>query len=402
MNPSDNNPAQQLQDAFETFTQVSQALESSYRELEQQAAELTSELAATRSERYVLADRLEQLVSALPAGVLVLDSQGIVREVNQTAIDLLGEPLVDQAWQAITDRAFAPGQSMAGEASLRDGRWLNIASRHLESDSGRILLLNDVTENRMLQETVNRQQRLSAMGEMVASLAHQIRTPLATAMLYASQLGKSEIEAEAQSKFSGKLVERLRHLERMVNDMLLFARGGSLEQSEFPVGDLLLSVEQILEADLRSAGAGWQVIDHSMGASISGNREAVVGALGNLVTNALQAVGQGAVVSLSAHRLDDGSVEFRVADNGPGIPADVRERLFDPFFTTRANGTGLGLAVVQATVRAHGGDVRVESAPGEGATFILRFPPAELAGALTSDSTNAELAAVRNQFKHAV
>lgn len=402
MQLNDHRSAQQLQDAFETFNQVSLALESSYRELELQAAELTRELAATRSERMVLADRLEQLIAALPAGVLVLDANGIIRQVNQTAIELLGEPLLGQLWKNITERAFATNQTGTHEVHLKDGRWLNLASRHLESDSGRILLLNDVTENRMLLETVNRQQRLSAMGEMVASLAHQIRTPLSTALLYASQLGHNDMPLETQTRFSSKLVERLRHLERMVNDMLLFARGGNVEQSEMTIEDLVNDIEQTLEADLKSSNASWRVIIDAEAASLCGNQQALVGAFGNLVTNAIQAAGSNAEVTLQVSELSDGQLEFRISDNGPGIPAELHDQLFDPFFTTRPDGTGLGLAVVQATVRAHKGTLRIESEAGQGATFIITLPPNKLTGALSSNRADAELAAIRHDFKQAV
>lgn len=402
MTPNADQSAQQLQTAFETFTQVSQALEHSYRELEQQAAQLTCELAASRSERLVLADRLEQLLAALPGGVLVLDAAGVIREANQTAVELLGEPLIGECWLNISARAFSAHPSAVHDLRCRDGRWLNIASRHLESDSGRILLLNDVTENRMLLDTVNRQQRLSAMGEMVASLAHQIRTPLSTALLYASQLGQDDMPLDAQNRFSSKLVERLRHLERMVNDMLLFARGGRIEQTEIRVEQLIHDLEQTLEAELHASQVNWRVSNQASGKHLYGNLQALVGAFANLVTNAVQAAGQDAEVTLTVMSLPDGSLEWRVTDNGPGIEADLIEHLFDPFFTTRPDGTGLGLAVVQTTVRAHGGKLDVESIPGRGTTFILCFPPDALAGALSSDRADSELEAVRGDFKHAV
>lgn len=381
---------QQLQDAFQAFNRMSVALETSYRELEQRVAQLNAELAASRSERLQLADRLETLVDALPGGLVVLDETDTISECNSTAEQLLGADLVGQDWDAVCQRAFADHQSDAHDIRLRDGRWIAISARRLESHAGRILLINDVTETRELTEAVNRQQRLSAMGEMVASLAHQLRTPLSAALLYASQLARMDDVDATRQRFSSNVVERLRQLERMVNDMLLFARGGEFEAGAIAIDDLLDKLHQSLEPQLQQAGAEWHCDCAQPGAVIHGNEAALLGALSNLVVNSLQAAVQAPVIRLVTAHADDGSLVLRISDNGPGIPAEVQDRIFDPFFTTRSGGTGLGLAVVRATVEAHRGGIDVFSHADSGTTFVLRLPPARLAGALPSGKALAD------------
>lgn len=375
--------SQTLADAFEAFNQMSLQLEQSYRELEQRVAQLNAELAEARSERVRelgekarLVDRLQTLLETLPAGVLVLDGVERVRECNRLAVNQLGEPLIGEHWSVITARAFRMQESRGAEIALHDGRRVNIASRSLDTEPGRILVLQDVTDTHTLQERVARQQRLTAMGEMAASLAHQIRTPLSAAMLYASHLGKEQLPLGDRTRFAGRLTDRLSHLERLVNDMLTFARGGSGGTERFSVNQLVNDFQQSIESQLQAAGARWSVQNTAPDMQIGGNKDALISALGNLVTNSLQAIPRDAELNLTIRMTDCGDIELRLSDNGPGIPAAVRERIFDPFFTTRSGGTGLGLAVVQATLRAHHGEVHVEAPSNGGTEFVLNLPNA--------------------------
>jgi two-component system sensor histidine kinase FlrB len=373
----------ELQNAFMAFSRMSVQLEASYRELEQRVHRLTEELAAARSERLhhlaekeKLADRLEKLLDGLPGGVIVLDQNGVIRDANPAAVDLLGEPLVGERWSDISLRVLLTTGGDANEVQLSDGRWVNIASCALESGAGRILLLNDVTDTRALQDTINRQRRLSAMGEMVAKLAHQIRTPLSSALLYASHLTNARLADTSRSRFAVRLLDRLRHLESMVTDMLVFARGGSTGEETFTVGELIDDLVQLLEAQMGLIGAAWEINDQAHDLVLQGSRQALLGALSNLANNSLEVAGKGARLFLSTQCRGDSDVEIRLADNGPGIPDALRERVFEPFFTTRPEGTGLGLAVVQVTVAAHEGGVRVESHTQGGACFVIQLPSA--------------------------
>ncbi len=397
MSQAATGTSRQLQDAFQAFNQHSMLLETAYRELEGRVERLSTQLAAAQSERLLqlaekerLANRLEKLLETLPGGVVVVDGEGVVRECNPVARELLGEPLLHQAWSAVTARCFAPRHDDAHDVTLHSGRRVSVSRRLLVSEPGHILLLNDVTETRALQDAVNRQQRLSAMGEMTARLAHQIRTPLSAAMLYASNLARVSLNADDQVRFADKILARLRHLERMANDMLIFARGGTQDEVLLNVSELLQNLQQAVEAAVHSAQAVWRLEDHSAGAVLLGNREALVGALSNLVNNALDVCAQQpdpdtARLCVRA-TLHDGIIRVSVEDNGPGIPDEIRERIFEPFFTTRAAGTGLGLAVVQAVVRAHRGTVNVHSG-ASGSRFVVEFPCASQHAALPSGAT---------------
>jgi len=381
MNQAEQPNAQTLADAFVAFNRMSEALEASYRDLERRAAVLAEELAATRSERLALADRLETLLATLPGAVLQIDGDGRIREANAAARVWFGGELNGQVWQQVLS---AQGARLLGnELVLADGRRVSMARRDLAQGDGCILLLTDVTEQRQLEEALERQQRLSAIGEMAAGLAHQIRTPLSAALLYAGQLDHARLDAARQTRFRTKLVERLRHLERMVNDMLAFARGGEVEQGGFALQDLLATLEARSEAALAAAGARLRcsLPESLAGILLTGSVDMLGAALTNLVENALQAGAD--AIELTAR--DDGGLILEVADNGPGIAGADRERVFEPFFTTRSEGTGLGLAVVRNTIEAHGGSIRLLPS-GSGARFEIRLPCAA-AEPLPTDST---------------
>lgn len=371
---------QGLEDAFRLFNQLSQQLTDSYQQLEGRVAELSAELAAARdarmrelTEKERLAARLEGLLQALPGGVVVLDGEGIVQECNPAAVDLLGEPLRHRAWSEIIARTFAPRADDGHEISLADGRRVNLSTCPLGDEPGQIILITDVTEMRRLQDRLHHQQRLAAMGETAASLAHQIRTPLASALLHASQLKRPRLADADRQRIGERIVERLRHLEQLVDNMLLYARGGETGEARFTTAALFEELAQVLEPQLHSARIELVIDNACPHALLQGNRQMLVSALLNLGMNAIQAMGRDGRLVLRA-REDSEAVCLQVIDNGPGIPPEQQAAVFDPFFTTRQEGTGLGLAVVAAVVRNHQGRIELDSVPEQGCTFSLFLP----------------------------
>ncbi|MDH0132527.1 sensor histidine kinase [Pseudomonas shirazica] len=378
--PIEQDSRQGVEQAFALFNQVSSQLSQSYSLLEARVSELKGELAVVSaqridelSEKERLANRLQNLLDLLPGGVIVIDGQGLVREANPAACELLGEPLVGQLWRQVIARSFAPRKDDGHEVSLRDGRRLSIATRSLDAEPGQLVLLNDLTETRRLQDQLARHERLSSLGRMVASLAHQIRTPLSAAMLYASHLADPEqdLSAETRQRFAGTLKERLHELEHQVRDMLVFARG------ELPLNDrvtpkaLFQALQQAAQAHVQGHAVRWQCDSH-LGELLC-NRDTLIGALLNLIENALQASDGPARLKVHLFRRER-SLHLCVSDAGSGIDADLLGRLGEPFLTTKATGTGLGLAVVKAVVRAHQGTLRLRSKVGRGTCVRVELP----------------------------
>ncbi len=372
-------PQAQLTQAFQAFNQLAAELSDSYAALQQRVVGLQQELAAARSDRLKqlaekerLAERLAHLLETLPGAVVVLDGDALVRQTNRLADEWLGEPLHGQAWQTVAARTFRLGAS--GNLLLNDGRPLNVSTRELDGEPGSIVLITDESETRRLEEAADRNERLAAMGEMVAKLAHQIRTPLASALLYISHINSRSVAATEHGALAEKGVGCLRRLERMVNDMLVFARGGTDASESVSAETLLADLRAAVTPQLVGSAARLVVTDHSECAAVHGHREALLSVLLNLVDNALQACGAGGTVEVKARQVQGGRLTLAVCDDGPGIDDRVQARMFEPFFTTRPQGTGLGLAVVRAVVTGYGGDIDVISSGERGTTITLSLP----------------------------
>lgn len=391
MNSELNVSGGQLEDAFALFNQMSAKLADSYGDLETQVAHLTKELARAHDERLkqlaekeLLAKRLEGLLNTLPAGVVVLDATGKINQLNPIAEEMLGDGLQGQCWATLKQQIFDCDED---ELRLRDGRWVSVSSRPLYAEPGQIILITDITETYTLQNMLNRQQRLTSLGEMVASLAHQVRTPLASALLYLSNINHPNARHEDRLRYAEKASERLHHLERMVNDMLVFARGDITASENFEIGPFIEDIQQMLEPQLAESQATLVVDNQVAAAQLYGNRDALLGVFQNLVCNALEACDETPELHISVLPYFAETIEFSIRDNGCGVPGVIRERILEPFFTTRSNGTGLGLAVVNSTVNAHNGVLDIESEEGSGSCFRIRLPLANthkmLPGGLT-------------------
>jgi two-component system sensor histidine kinase FlrB len=224
-----------------------------------------------------------------------------------------------------------------------------------------------------MKAELERRQRLAAMGEMAAGLAHQLRTPLATALLYAGNLAGAALDETARRRFAEKTVAQLRRLERLIQDVLLFARGESIGRERIAVRELLDEAAQTLAPLLKEHGVQLAVDDTCPDAVLVGGRKSLFGALVSLLENALQVSAAGDTIRLAA-RTDGDAVRLTVADQGPGIPAAMQARVFEPFFTTKSQGTGLGLPIALGVARAHGGSLELQSEAGAGAQFVLRLP----------------------------
>ena len=381
---------QELEQAFSLFNQASAQLATAYHELEKRVAGLGAELAVANGElrrqyeeKEALSRRLSLLLDALPGGVVVLDASDVVVEANPAASELFGGRVLNRSWPEVEAQCLAPtgtpqewglkrSDATPADTTL-EHRWVSISASQLDPAGGRILLLSEVTDAYRMREQLERHVKLSAMGEMAAGLAHQLRTPLATALLYAGNLARPQLSEADRVRFAERALARLKDLERMIQDMLTFVRGAPSGREPIELSELVQELAHVMEPQMAEQGVPFRVDPRVPQVALRGNRKALSSALLNLLENALQANGAGGEVRLET-AVEGDRVAIRVTDTGPGMTPEVQERLFQPFFTTRPEGTGLGLAIVRTVVSAHGGDITVESAPGRGSTFCVRLP----------------------------
>ena len=318
--------------------------------------------------------QLNQLIDVMPTGVVILDGNGIVVKINRFASQLLDEPILGQPWFDVIKRSFKPRADDWHEVSLNDGRRVKLEITTLGNQPGQLIMITDLTETRLLQDKLGQLQRLSSLGRMVSTLAHQIRTPLSAAMLYGANLSNEKLSLTAKESFQDKLMSRLKDLEQQVNDMLLFAKSGNQQVVEaIDVNELATKSVAAMEALISKSDSKVHLSLSERHCQILGNESALTGAIQNLLHNSLQVIKSNAEIWIDVESLGQ-HVYVSVRDNGEGISGEVAEKIFEPFYTSRVHGTGLGLAVVKSVATAHQGDVKLISRPGEGANFCLKLP----------------------------
>ena len=340
---------------------------------------------ATNNYNNLLAD---QLIDVMPTGLVMLDGDGIVVKINQVARNLLDEPILGQPWFSVIARSFDPREDDWHEISLKDGRRVKLEITTLGSQPGQLIMITDLTETRLLQDKIAQMQRLSSLGKMVSTLAHQIRTPLSAAILYGENLSSNKLPESARLNFQNKLNARLHDLEQQVNDMLLFSKSGK-EQVVAPlmVGELIDDAIYSMEALLTKAGVEVKVQNSNDEHCILANKSALTGAIQNLLHNAIEAIKSENTVNplINIQVYNQAShLYLSIKDNGPGISTDISDKIFKPFYTSSSKGTGLGLAVVKSVVNAHQGEVSLLNRKGDGAHFVIKLPLLEHSGSVKS------------------
>lgn len=366
----------------EDVLSLTENLRSSNLELQSRIDDLTIELSNSLAERQQelaekesLALRLTALLDALPGGVLVLDQRHTIKLANPVAIDLLGEPLLNMNFLSVIGECAASVSLDGSQVLLRSGRRISISNQLQDGYGDQVVLITDVTETFEAQQERSRNERLSALGEMIARLAHQIRTPLASSLLYLGAVDRSGLDGVGRTEITEKIRGRLRHMESLINDSLNFVKGGETELSECSLFQLINDLEASIAPVLKSSDAVWSRTLPKIDVIIAGNQDALLSALVAIAENALE-IAASAQVHISAQISTDG-LRIAIEDNGPGIDPELLERVFEPYYTTRSGGTGLGLALSAMIARNHDATLVAENHSG-GARFILTLPKERL------------------------
>jgi len=376
-----------VEDAIASFTAVLEDLQVSHARLEQRAAHVEAELCAANTELAAKVEELdevkchlESVVTSIPTGVVVYDAAGRVQAANQAALEILGasedEILGATKWDGLS------GQDASGEpveVLCADGETRVLAHRYSpvtrgEVVSGAVEVIENQSDLVRAQERMHRLDKTAALGTMAGGIAHEIRNPLHAIQGFAELLVRESAGETRATHLATRVREGVFEIEAIVAGMLGIAGDGDLHLEECNVAEL---VEAARLAALRQCGDDdrWSIDVEIEGGLLIADRIKVRQALRNLIANACDVQPEGGAVRVSATQREAG-VEFRVSDAGPGLrPQDIH-RLCDPFFTTRADGTGLGLALVQRVAQLHAGAFEPDSRPADlgGASFVLTIP----------------------------
>ncbi|MDR1728587.1 MAG: PAS domain-containing protein [Acidobacteriota bacterium] len=396
--PADD--ADRIIDAFRAFTDASCSLESAFGQLQRRVERLSEELEAKNRdlerslrEKQEAQEYLRTILERLPCGVFVLEDGGEMTLCNPMAADVLRKAR-DKAGRFKNSElrklfaASADGRREETEIALAasgERRVLATSGTPLEDEQGRALgtlhIIRDVTLVKALEERTQRGERLAAMGEMAAELAHEIRNPLGSIELFASLLGR---ECAGDAKLWAENIRiSARSLNTIVSNMLHFSGPLSPVFAETDMHEVVRDVGAFCEPMMRQRGVRWEMALEAEVALAWADRGLFKQLLLNLIFNAMKAMpaaGSLTVRTRNVARPADGVddvdarrhlLELQLRDTGVGIAPEHLQRIFDPFFTTNRNGTGLGLSIVHQIVQSHSGDIRVESEVGRGTAFTI-------------------------------
>lgn len=375
-----DHPKQSLECAFDDFNRVSVDLTYAYSQLEKRIEDIQKELAITRDEKIhqlvekeKLADRLSVLIRTLPVGVVVLDDYGEIIDHNDIAVTLIDTDLRGKLWNRIAKKHLAPGYSGNSEICLKNGRYISLKIEDQQRGEGKIIVITDVTEQHSYQESISRKERLETLGNMVASLAHQIRTPLTAAFLYTSSLEKRTNKQDISYQIIENIKHSLRGLEKTVNDMLSYAKGEWELNDLFTLDELISNIRKDVDTEFGHYLVDIKLIATDSNSNVSINYTAFWGAVKNVIHNAIQASDYDSKVVIEINS-EGPNILISIRDKGDGISKEVIEKIFEPFFTTKAGGTGLGLAVVKSVIEAHQGSIEVIDEVPHGTCMNIRIP----------------------------
>jgi two-component system sensor histidine kinase PilS (NtrC family) len=337
----------------------------------------------------------QNTIRCLSSGLVTVTLEGAITSINEAACDILGisefaalghplalripnlKPVLDEVGPVGSVRRHEVDAIRVDGSVRRLGVSATPLSDHTAQIIGRVIHFQDLTELRRMELAVQRSERLASIGRLAAGIAHEIRNPLASisgSVEVLKSLPGADTETRQLVDIAVREVDRL---DRLISDLLDYARPRTEERQPLDLGEVTTEIGKALEHERREHNVG-VVIDAEPGVGIDGGSGQIRQVLWNLIRNAIDAMPAGGTLRMatSLEELSGGQQEavLTVSDTGVGIPREDLDRIFEPFFSTKPNGTGLGLATVARIVEDHRGNIDIQSDRGKGTTFILRFP----------------------------
>ncbi len=349
-----------------------------------------------------------EIVTHLTSGIITLSPEGRITYLNHAAETMLGKPLetvyqhpLAEAFPEIHRATSSPGpRTMRQEARVRGAQGgeldLGFSVSHFGGTSagegGTIVIFQDLTNLKRAEERLKHLDRLAAIGEMAAGIAHEIRNPLAAVLGSIDLLGSGGRLNEEDQRLMGVLRREIVRLDNLITNFLHYSRPVTMRFRKMDLDGLVQEVLATM-GRIKSPPVTFEIEREGGDFRIEADPDQVKQVLWNLILNARQAMDpKGGKIRVRLFRRGGAgpgaSCGFSVSDSGPGIPKETLKKLFTPFFTSRPDGTGLGLAMVDRIVGMHGGIVDAENLPEGGARFTVVLPlePPELDPTVDADA----------------
>ncbi len=380
----------EVDEAMSAFSSIADNLRQGYAALAARAEVVEEELRVANAqleskvfELERVRRHLEAVLDSLPTGVVVRDEQGRVERVNEPALEILDAERADlmgalEPAALVTEPAGSAMICRGGVRRIVAARYSGVRTRDGES-LGSVEVLDDRTEFQELAERVHRLDKMAALGTMAGGIAHEIRNPMNAIKGFAALLLRGMQQESREGRWASLICEGVDEVNAIVSGLLNFASPERLQPEALDLAALVEESLELVRRDLSGAGDGSNLL-HSLESEVcdgelTGDRIMLRQSLRNLVANAIDAQPEGGPVLVRVS-CDAQQCCFSVEDAGSGIPEELAGRVADPFFTTRSEGTGLGLALVHTVAGLHGGRLEIspEASALGGARVLLKIP----------------------------
>lgn len=386
INPAPNSA--ELEAMMQSLSAISGDLLESYEKLRVRADRMEQELCIANAELEHQVAEVEAILQALPVGVAVRDVNGVVQRVNGALTQMLATDEHDLVGEeAAQELPFCTeaGEAIRYETPDDQTRVLAWRSAPIEgadgSFEGSVEIFDDKTDIAQLEERVRQMDKMAALGNMAAGIAHEIRNPMNAVKGFADLFKKRMEPGTKDHRWASLISEGVSEVDSIISSLLSFAQPEQLNAETVEAQDI---VDGAIAASLQRLPGGrdaacWELSVDCTAGSLRGDRIKLRQALRNLISNAIDIQPEGGSLHVVAYE-HDGSHIFQVQDAGPGVSEELAPRLADPFFTTRAEGTGLGLSLVHTIAALHGGALHVSSerSPLGGASLQFSIPSSQV------------------------
>lgn len=330
-----------------------------------------------------------QIIENVSDGIIVLDKKKKIKSINSSAEKLLnvdGKVIASADFKMLftgsgCEFLLDDESTIAEVECIIDGRKrILLISKSVFKDENHeenmILVIRDLTEQKRLEEQIIRGERLTAMGELASSVAHEIRNPLNSIGTITQQLGKDYLPAENKEEYKSltKLVyKEVRRINETIESFLKFAKPKPIQPETFLLSNLLAHTENQYKELFKQKNCNL-VFRNTFIGNVFWDWNQISQVFINLIENALDALSENGSLTINASEVENGSIEIKLSDSGKGISPDNLKRIFNLYFTTKTKGNGIGLSVVQQIISEHNGVISVESSLGYGTTFTIQLP----------------------------
>jgi two-component system sensor histidine kinase FlrB len=355
--------ARLLENAFQEFSKASDSIISYYSVLENQIRQLKKEVEEKNAELERAGEYLYNLLNSLPVGVVVTDRETVLF-ANKTARKLGSGDLLSQ---------LNNGGRKSGELKQGSGYYRWNKEQLINGFEGReVIVFEDVTEIERMKERLERDERLMAMGEMAARIAHEIKNPLGSMELFLSMLLNGKLKLK-DKQYVDYVLFGVKTIDRIINNILSYTKPKTLALSEASLSQVVRETVDFMAVSAQSRGIAIE-FDCRFETHSYFDPDLMKLVIMNFISNAIDAIDRSDGLITIGVQAEEKHAVIMVRDNGTGMSEELQKNIFNPFFTTKDKGVGLGLFIVYNIVKAHGGYIELDSAEGSGTSFFIYIP----------------------------